>query len=250
MREMRKFIAGLVLMMLLFSAVSAASGARNDLDKGGNGNSAVDTQAKGASLNQSTGVSAVSQGKSSSNTSQGLLGVDKLKIQVKNNSANASVLKEKIRIQLENFSGNYSNLSVGEQTRLKNENQVRLAVQALIMTDGVDGIGQQVSEIAREFNNSVKTAYAAEEKINNRNAVINMLFGGDNSSASEILGNVEENQNRIESLNQYINQSDCDEELRLLLLEQVRILEEEQTRLSVVAEKEQSNKGLLGGIFS
>ena len=253
MRKMMKFMAALIVMMLILSAsVSAAQSENKQGDN--NGNSAGGNVLIAQNSDKSSGQPDDSQVKGNQDNSPGLSiannSANNSQLQLQSNILKRTELKEKIRIHQGNFSLEYSNLSVNEQNKLKNQNQVRLAVQALIMTDGVDGIGQQISEIAREFNNSVKTTYSAEEKIKNRNVVMNILFGGDNSSASEILQNVELNQNRIENLHQYINQSDCDEELRLLLLEQVRTLEEEQNRLSLIAQEEQKNKGLFGGFFA
>ena len=53
-----------------------------------------------------------------------------------------------------------------EQNVYQNQNQVRLAVHSLLaMENLVGGIGKNVSQIARQFNNSVQATIRAEEKI-------------------------------------------------------------------------------------
>ena len=80
-----------------------------------------------------------------------------------------------------------SGLSEGEQKVYRNQNVVREAVHSfLAMEDLVGGIGQQVSEIAREFNNSVEKTIQAENKIQNRNKLVRFLVGGDQGAAEEI----------------------------------------------------------------
>ena len=129
----------------------------------------------------------------------------------------------------------------------QNQNEVMLAVHALLASeDLVGGIGPQVSEIAREFNNSVQATVLAEEKINSRNKFVKLFIGGDDEAADEIEQEVNKNRARIQNLNQLIRGCECDEEIRNIIQEQLENTEQEQDRLKDVAKNEKAKKGLLG----
>ena len=250
MKRLIKFLILAMIMMLLFSASVSAAQSNYGKDDGNSVSASVST-VKAPDINRSPGITEKTKTSENlgepSESSPGI--ISKSQVQQRINDSDSLKLKDNIRGFQKNSIMEFSNLSVNEQNRLKNENQVRMAVQALLMTNGTPGIGQEISEIARGYNNSIKTTYMAEERIKNRNAIISMFFGGDNTSASEIFLNVEQNQQRIENLHQHINSCDCDEELRLMLKEQVIALEEEQNRLMLIAREEQKNKGLFGGLF-
>lgn len=129
----------------------------------------------------------------------------------------------------------------------QNQNQVMLTVHALLASeDLVGGIGPQVSEIAREFNNSVQATMLAEEKINSRNKFVKFFIGGDNEAAEEIEQEVNKNRSRIQNLKQLMEQCKCDEEVRNIVQEQIMNTEEEQNRLENLAKNEKAKKGLFG----
>ena len=129
----------------------------------------------------------------------------------------------------------------------RNENQVRLAVHTLLAMENITGgIGQQVSAIARDFNNSAQKTWQLEEQIRNRDGISRFFFGGDQVSAGELANLTASNQNRIRQIEQLMNAEDLDTETRAMLEEQVRIIQEENTRLGQLASAEQQNHGLLG----
>jgi len=139
---------------------------------------------------------------------------------------------------------------VNNQNTIRNENTVRAAVHSLLAYGNVSGgIGSQISVIASGFNNSVNTAYMAEEKIRNRNQLVRILFGGDKSAAETINRQVEENRERIEQFKSEISSCNCSEETKAMLNQQVRILNEENARLNETAGQELSDKGLFGFIL-
>ncbi len=136
------------------------------------------------------------------------------------------------------------------QQMLKNQNQVRLAVHSLLaMEDLVGGIGPQVSEIARNFNNSVKTTMVAEERIQNQNGFAKFFFGGDAESAEELETEATQNQQRIQELKQLREDCDCDEEVKAMMQEQIQQMEQEQLRLKELAKAEKNNKGMFGWLW-
>jgi len=113
----------------------------------------------------------------------------------------------------------------------------------------VGGIGPQVSEIAREFNNSVQATIRAKERIQSRNRIIRFFAGGDEEAAQEIEEQVIQNRERIRQLQQLALQCECEEEVRALLQEQIQNMEQEQTRLQQLAQNEKKVKGLFGWLW-
>ncbi len=137
-----------------------------------------------------------------------------------------------------------------EQNVYQNQNQVRLAVHSLLaMEDLVGGIGKNVSQIARQFNNSVQATLNAEEKIQAKSAFARFFSGGDENSAEEIEQEVNQNRLRIQELKQLYEQCDCDDEVKAMMQEQVQNMEQEQNRLQELAQKEKKSKGLFGWLW-
>jgi len=136
------------------------------------------------------------------------------------------------------------------QQMMKNQNQVRVAAQTLTQMEGLLGNkGQQVSAIAKEFDNSVQTTMNSEEKIQTRSAFSRFFAGGDKKTSEEIELQVTKNQERIQELKQLKEQAECDEEVKIMMQEQIQQMEQEQTRLSELAQKEKKSKGLFGWIW-
>lgn len=130
---------------------------------------------------------------------------------------------------------------------LRNQNRVREAVHAfLAMEDLAGGIGPQVSELAREFNNSVQTTIRAEERIQNRGMLTRLFFGGDVEAARQLQQEAEQNRQRIQELQQLRDQCDCDNQTRQVMAEQIQALVGEQQRLRELAQNETGNRGIFG----
>lgn len=124
-------------------------------------------------------------------------------------------------------------------------NQVRLAVHALLGAENrTGGIGENVSAIAREINNSVRKTFEAEEQIRTRHGFIRFLFGGDTEAARLIEEEAQRNQERATELRRLIGNCTCDNETRTMLQEQVRTIEQEQDRLRTLASEEMQVRGL------
>ena len=137
-----------------------------------------------------------------------------------------------------------------EQKVYQNQNQVRMAVHTLLaMEDLVGGIGKNVSQIARQFNNSVQATIIAEEKIQTRSRFRRFFAGGDKSSAEEIEQEVNQNRLRIQELKQLHEQCDCDDEIKAMMQEQIQSMEQEQNRLQELAQKEKKSKGMFGWLW-
>ncbi len=134
-----------------------------------------------------------------------------------------------------------------EQKVYKNQNEVRVAVHTLLaMEDLVGGIGKNISQIAREFNNSIQSAIRAEEKIEKRSKLTRFFVGGDEQAARDLEQQVTQNQVRIQELKKYAGECNCSEEVKAILQEQIQAMEREQTRLIELANKEKQSKGIFG----
>ncbi len=139
---------------------------------------------------------------------------------------------------------------VWERNTIRNTNQVRLAVHALLSAKNVlGGIGPQVSEIAQQINNSVQATVNTEAKIQTRSSWARFFFGGDKSSADLIQAQVERNRERIQELNQLMEEGNISLEVRNMLQEQIQIMEQEQTRLLELADQEKGDWGLFSWRF-
>ena len=132
----------------------------------------------------------------------------------------------------------------------KNQNLVRERVMALLALKNLTedgGIGQQVAEVARGFDNSVNRTQKAEEKINERGWVERLLLGGDDNAADEIQTEVQDNRGRIAQLKEL--RKGTGEEIGQFIDEQLQQLEVEQNRLQGLARREKESKGIFGWLF-
>jgi len=166
-------------------------------------------------------------------------------------AGNATQLQQMIQQREQDMEQEKNGLSDPEQQEiLQNQNRVRLAVHAfLAMENLVGGIGQNVSEIAKEFNNSVQATIRAEERIEKKSGFSRFFSGGDEKSAEEIENEVEQNRNRIEMLKQLKEQCSCGEEVKAMYQEQIQNLEQEQNRLETKAQNEMKSKGMFGWLW-
>ena len=138
----------------------------------------------------------------------------------------------------------------GEEKQFRNQNQVREAVHALLaMENRTGGIGQQVSAIARNFNNGLNKTLQAEEKIQNRGGLRRLFAGGDEGAAEEIEEQVMENEGMIEDLEDVVANCDCGEEVKVQMKEQIQIMLQENERLQQLAQEEKKSKGLFGWLW-
>ncbi len=166
---------------------------------------------------------------------------------------NVTQIRERIRERKQEIEEELKNKTEKEQKVWRNQNLVRETVHNLLdMKDALDlkgGIGQNVSEIAREFNNSVQATIRAEERIQNKSWFRRFLFGGDSDAADEIEQEVNRNMERIQELNKLKEQIKDDEELKQLLQDQIQQIEQEVNRLQELMQKEKKSKGLFGWLF-
>jgi hypothetical protein len=130
---------------------------------------------------------------------------------------------------------------------IKNENDVREAVHALLAMENLtDGIGPQVSAIAREFNNSEDSSDRVEAEIQEQNPIFRFLFGGNVTAASELANITANNQILIQQLQQLEAGANIDPDILQLYQQQVATLQAEQARLEQLSADTRKDRGILG----
>lgn len=136
-------------------------------------------------------------------------------------------------------------------TQTAHQNQVVLAVHTMLASrELLGGIGQNVSAIAIGFNNSIQATVHAEERIQKRSWFSKFFFGGDEDAADEIEQEVGQNQERIQQFQHVmLNCTDCYAQVKTMLQEQVQNVEQEQERLTQLAQEQKQSKGLLGWLW-
>jgi hypothetical protein len=162
--------------------------------------------------------------------------------------------KEDIKAKIQQKQQELTQASVGanakQQEVLKNQNEVRVAVHALLsMEEYVGGVGPQISAIAKEFDNSVQSTITAEEKIQTKSGFAKFFSGGDEKAAADLEAEVAKNQERLTQLKQLKDQCECDEATKALMQEQILSMEQEQERLKTVAQEAKKSKGLFGWMW-
>jgi len=169
-------------------------------------------------------------------------------------SKNISELKASISQKRQELEQELSGIVEKEQKVYKNQNQVREAVHALLASEDLtDGIGQQVSVIAQEFNNSVQKTIQAENKIQERGWFKRLWNGGDKESAEKIANEVKLNAGKVQQLlSLQENCSKCSTEVKAVIQEQIQKITAEQTRLEGLSKTEKKSAGIWGwfkGLF-
>lgn len=160
-----------------------------------------------------------------------------------------SQIRETIRMERQQMNATLQSSNQPAQQRNANQNEVYLAVHALLAMETVTGgIGPQISAIARNFNTSAQSTWQYEDRIQSRDSISRLFFGGDQDAAAELNALTVQNENRIRQIEQLMNAADLDPESRAMLEEQLQIMEQENTRLSQMSAAEQQDRGLFGWI--
>jgi len=166
-------------------------------------------------------------------------------------SASADLIRQRDRDTfIQQISLQEQNLS-RDQDRDQDQVQADLALYALSISGNVTGsAGPELTRLGAEINNSSAAALQAEQRIATRSSFSRILFGGDQEAAGLLIRYADQNQQRIQEMEQLLmNCSDCDPQVRLMLEEQVKVLSREQNRLAVLGQQEQAERGLFGRLF-
>lgn len=159
-------------------------------------------------------------------------------------------LKKSIESRKHELEQEAASSSDAAREAIEDANPVRLAVHTLLASkELLGGVGQRVSEIAKQVNESVATTTAAEMEIQSRGFFSRLFFGGDSESAAKIQEAVAENQLRIDVLSRLLNDANVSGDVQVTLKAQISALEDAQVRLKALAQKEQSQWGLFSWRF-
>ena len=174
-----------------------------------------------------------------------------MKIREKVKAATGEELKEIIAKKRQELEQELAEISNKNKRKVyENQNKVREAVMGLLLAEDLfGGIGRQVSEIASEFENSLKNTIELEEKIQSRNQIKTFFFGGDKASADKLREEAEQNRERIRQLINLRESCECQEEVGQILAEQIQNLEQEQNRLMEIAQKQLAANGVFGWLI-
>jgi hypothetical protein len=165
-------------------------------------------------------------------------------------ASNVSELRDSNRQKLEELNKSLQNETPERRVWVKNYNEVRVAVHTLLsMENRTGGIGQNISAIAREFNNSVDMSEKLEQKIQDRSGIMRLFLGGDRDAAGQLANITSQNQARIQKIQQLINTATLDPDVRAFLEEQLQAMQNEETRLEQLATREQQDRGLFGSLL-
>ncbi|MBL7150666.1 hypothetical protein ISS86_01940 [Candidatus Microgenomates bacterium] len=140
--------------------------------------------------------------------------------------------------------------SVGTQGRSENARQhmnvVDETVEELLTTQGAKGgIGQQVSELAREQKQSQQEIEGELDKLDSRRGWMKRLFGPDYKAIKNLNRQMEQNQLRIQQLQQLQNQA-ANQADETQLQEAVQALVEQKTSLEEQIQAEEQVGSLFG----
>ncbi len=245
---MKKMFTILLILSLMCSSVIALQG---DSKEQRQDNVLTNSEAEFEELDKSTDNEKIKTGEAKPIKAQENIETKAtaiVKAQVK--AQNKEEVKAMVQAKEQELEQNLAGKSEKEQNVLKNQNQVRTAVHALLaMEDMVGGIGTQVREIARNFNNSVQATINAEQKIQERGAFARFFAGGDAKAAEELETEVESNKEKLQLLKELKDQSNSTPDTKELLQEQIQNMEQEQNRLEELAQKEKNSKGLFGWLW-
>lgn len=130
------------------------------------------------------------------------------------------------------------------------QNRMQIATKAMVAAQHLVGqYGNEFAGIGQQLGSSTQLMLQVEEQIRTRSRLTRFLFGGDKDSADIIREQIRTNTERIERLREYLNDCECDGEVREMLQEQIRNMEMEQSRLQQVAEDEETTWGLFSWRF-
>jgi len=202
-----------------------------------------------------TGISAEDDhGRSDREDDSGGTEVTNLQVNVKetngDESTDATVLKVKIKEKVNETESEIHSSGVKDEQVIRNQTTLLIGVEALQLVDElVADYGTNISGIKSGLEDSINATTQAEIHIKDRNRVVRFFTGGDDVAARQIERELDQNQDRIQEMQQLIDQCNCSTEVKDVLHDQIREMEQEQDRLRDLAQQELEDTGLIGWIW-
>ncbi len=161
-----------------------------------------------------------------------------------------TVLKVKIRERETEIEQELHIAGVKDPEIIQNQSSFLVGIQAIGEVNELVSVNAaNVTRLETELRESLNTTAQAEVRIKERNQVVRFFIGGDDSAARQLLGELEQNQDRIREMQQLIDQCSCSQDVQDVLREQLRDMEQEQERLRALAQQEIDDEGLVGWLW-
>jgi len=163
----------------------------------------------------------------------------------------AQGLSDSVKAKEQQLADEVRNMTGGEKDVRTHGNAISLAVHALLSSENLtDGIGKNVSAIARDFNGSIKAREDLELQINGRGGIVRAFFGGDEKAAHELWAQLNTTGEKLAELKLLLGQcANCSADVVAQLQTQIDVLQAEQDRQGQLVQKELADKGFLGWLF-
>ena len=178
------------------------------------------------------------------------LTVEQIRERIQEKVENLTQLKDSIAAKKQQLQDELEGLRAELKQLRENQNRVRTAVHALLSMENLTGgIGKNVSAIARDFNNSIQSRGLLEERIQNRNFIVRMLFGGDEVAAAGLAKELNISDEKLANLQLLHDQCNCTADVKAELKSQIDDVEAEQARLKELVRVEKADKGWFGWLY-
>lgn len=139
-------------------------------------------------------------------------------------------------------------LQTRNQNAINNMSEVAKQVQLLLQTRTSGGIGEQVRLLAQEQNQAQIQIQDQVNKLNSKSKLARFLTGTDYGAIKSLLQQLEQNQLRIQQLEQLQNQLSNQGDITMVQ-ETIQALIQENTSLQELITAEEKTFGLFGWLF-
>ena len=162
-----------------------------------------------------------------------------------------AALEQYVQQQQQERLRTYTETETGAGEMMQSRVQAQVAADAVMAAEPLmGGNGPHMSEVAQQVNQAMNGLATREEALQNRSRLQLFLFGQDDEVVAEMRQEMEQNQNRIEEMKQYmLNCEDCDQGATQFLVNQIQQMEREQARLQTVTDEAADRVGLFGFLF-
>jgi uncharacterized protein with FMN-binding domain len=222
-------------------------------DDSGRGNEAEVT-ATGTVTPDETQTTGPAETKDGENDDTGKGDVTNIQVKIKEETSkkhtDVTVLKVKITEREAEIEQELHVAGVKDQEILQNQSSILVGVQALREVNELVSVNAaNITRIETQLRQSLMNTTQAEVRIKERNQIIRFFIGGDDRAARQILGDLDQNQDRIREMEQLVAQCNCSQDVQDVLRDRLRNMTREQDRLQTLAQEEINDTGFLGVLW-
>ena len=158
---------------------------------------------------------------------------------------NVTDLRSQIQSERQTEQAEIANLTDAQKLGLEHWYDVGIATRALMsMQDLIGPDGAQVADISYDINASESNMTALEQRIDDRSAFMRLFIGGDRAAADQINATVVQNDQRIQEMEQLMQNATLQPDVRQEMQDQITVLQQEQDRLANLAAAERNATGI------